>query len=66
MCERPKNVRESIKTIDRLSMIMIAWVKYDGIHVPNKIMFNVSSTLKFLIEINNNYLFYLDSENKMM
>ena len=60
------NVRESIKAIDRLSKLMIARVKYDGIHVANKIMFNVSSTLKFLIEINNNYLFYLDSENKMM
>ena len=57
------NVRASIKTIDRLSKLMIGWVKYDGIHVANKFMFNVSSTFKFLIEINNNYLFYLDSEN---
>ena len=44
MCERPKYVRESIKTIDKL---MIGLVKYDGIHVANKFMFNVSSRLYF-------------------
>ena len=47
MCERPKNVRESIKTIDRLSKLMIGLVKYDGAHVANKFMFNVSSRLYF-------------------
>ena len=47
MGERPKNVRESIKTIDRLSKLMIGWVEYDGTHVANKFMFNVSSRLYF-------------------
>ena len=50
MCDRPMNVRESIKAIDRLSKLMIGWVlEYDGIHVANKFMFNVSSTLDFSI-----------------
>jgi hypothetical protein len=61
---RDQNIFSTL--LDRLSKLMIAWVKYDGIQVANKIMFNVSSTLDFLKEISNNNFFYSDSENKMM
>ena len=48
------NVRESIETIDRLSKLMIGWVlEYDGIHVANKLTFNVRVDLIILIEVNN-------------
>ena len=64
MYDRPMNVRMSqLRQSIVCPSVMIAWVKYDGAHAANRIMFNVSWTLDFLIEVKNEKRFFILNKN---